>query len=68
MVHGLAQYHCMNVLHAILRPSTCGAVPYLAVCQNQSELTTPSSVTPLSTLVCVCAYVSMCVSVGVWIS
>ena len=43
-------------------------VSYLAVCQNQSELTIPSSVTPLSTPVCVCVYVSMYVSVCVWIS
>ena len=52
MVHGLARSRRTNVLHAVLRPSTCGVLPYLAVCQNQSHSSIPFSLTPLITPIC----------------
>ena len=64
MVHGLARSHERFACH--FKACTSWGVFYLAVCQNQSELTIPSSVTPLSTLVCVC--VLMCQWVGLCVS
>src|SRR4029434_1907840 len=63
MVYGLARSHCMNVLHAILRPvhrGVCvGCLPK-PIRINYSLY----SISPEYSCVCVCVCVSLCATVS----